>query len=65
MEPVRDCCCRSGDGDFYVTRREKPPPTRRERDLGAGATLGAPYVMLAPALVVLILIAYVLLAPPS
>ena len=52
-------------GDFYVTRKTRPRPTNRERVLGAAATLVATLVMLIPALVVLLLIVYVLLAPVS
>ena len=50
-------------GDMYVTRKSRPRPTPRERILGAAATLAATYVMLIPALVVLLLIVYVVLAP--
>lgn len=52
-------------GDFYVTRKARPRPSNRERVFGAAATLVATGVMLIPALVVLLFIVYVLLAPVS
>ena len=52
-------------GDFYVSRKARPRPSNRERILGAAATLVATFVMLMPALFVLLLIVYVVLAPVS
>ena len=62
---IASAAAASAAGDFCVTRKARPRPTLRERVLGAGATVVATFVMLIPALAVLLLIVYVLLAPVS
>jgi hypothetical protein len=55
----------AGAGDVYVTRRVRPRSTPRERVLGAVATCIATWLMIIPALVVLLLIVWVVLEPWS
>lgn len=53
----------AGAGDVYVTRRARRSPTPCERALGAVATCVATWLMVPPALLVLVLIAWVVLEP--
>jgi hypothetical protein len=53
----------AGAGDLYVTRRTRPSPTLRERAIGAVATVVATWLMVLPALLVLLLIVWVVLEP--
>jgi hypothetical protein len=55
----------AGAGDAYVTRRARPRPAPRERALGAVMTCVATWLMVPPALLVLVLIVWVLPEPLS